>query len=86
MQFAKINDYKIKKDSYDKFSHQRWLEIKDTDSFQLDHATKKDRKFWTGGAVACDKNGNIAAATSTGVMTNKKFGRAGYLPIIGVGN
>ena len=88
MQFAKMNDYKIEDASYfyDDFRHKQWLEIKDTDSFQLDHATKKDSKFGTVGAVACDKNGNIAAATSTGGMTNKKFGRVGDSPMIGAGN
>ena len=45
----------------------------------------KDRKFGTVGAVALDKNGNIAAATSTGGMTNKKYGRVGDAPIIGAG-
>lgn len=39
----------------------------------------------TVGAVACDTNGNLAAATSTGGMTNKKFGRIGDTPIIGAG-
>jgi beta-aspartyl-peptidase (threonine type) len=88
MRFAKMNDYKIEKESYfyDELRHNQWLEIKDTDSFQLDHATKKDSKFGTVGAVACDKNGNIAAATSTGGMTNKKFGRVGDSPMIGAGN
>ena len=47
---------------------------------------KKDSKFGTVGAVACDANGNIAAATSTGGMTNKKFGRVGDSPMIGAGN
>ena len=40
----------------------------------------------TVGAVACDKEGNIAAATSTGGMTNKKWGRVGDSPMIGAGN
>ncbi|HMT08934.1 MAG TPA: isoaspartyl peptidase/L-asparaginase [Pyrinomonadaceae bacterium] len=40
----------------------------------------------TVGAVACDKNGFLAAATSTGGMTNKKFGRVGDTPLIGLGN
>ena len=40
----------------------------------------------TVGAVACDVNGYLAAATSTGGMTNKKFGRVGDTPIIGAGN
>jgi Asparaginase len=37
------------------------------------------------GAVALDQHGNLAAATSTGGMTNKKFGRIGDSPIIGAG-
>ena len=88
MQFAKELDYKLEEPSYfyDEFRHKQWLEIKDTDSFQLDHATKKDSKFGTVGAVACDQNGNIAAATSTGGMTNKKWGRVGDSPMIGAGN
>ncbi|NVJ51232.1 MAG: isoaspartyl peptidase/L-asparaginase [Gammaproteobacteria bacterium] len=44
-----------------------------------------DNKFGTVGAVALDKDGNLAAATSTGGMTNKKFGRIGDSPIIGAG-
>lgn len=43
-------------------------------------------KIGTVGAVACDANGYLAAATSTGGMTNKKFGRVGDTPIIGSGN
>lgn len=45
----------------------------------------KDNKFGTVGAVALDKQGNLAAATSTGGMTNKKYGRVGDSPIIGAG-
>jgi beta-aspartyl-peptidase (threonine type) len=88
MQFAKINDFAIEEASYfyDELRHKQWLEIKDTDCFQLDHAKKKDSKFGTVGAVACDKEGNIAAATSTGGMTNKRFGRVGDSPMIGAGN
>ena len=44
-----------------------------------------DKKFGTVGAVAVDRNGNLAAGTSTGGMTNKKFGRVGDAPIIGAG-
>lgn len=88
LQFAKKQGYSLEQDDYfyDDFRHQQWLEIKDSDSFQLDHAAKKDSKFGTVGAVACDANGNIAAATSTGGMTNKRFGRIGDSPIIGAGN
>lgn len=42
-------------------------------------------KFGTVGAVALDRQGNLAAATSTGGMMNKKFGRIGDAPIIGAG-
>jgi beta-aspartyl-peptidase (threonine type) len=45
----------------------------------------KDNKFGTVGAVALDLQGNLAAATSTGGMTNKKYGRVGDAPLIGVG-
>ena len=45
----------------------------------------KDKKFGTVGAAACDREGNIAAATSTGGMTNKKYGRIGDTPMIGAG-
>ncbi len=40
----------------------------------------------TVGAVACDSRGHLAAATSTGGMTNKKYGRVGDTPLIGLGN
>ncbi|MGY8932639.1 MAG: isoaspartyl peptidase/L-asparaginase family protein [Flavobacteriales bacterium] len=88
MQFAKANNYSLEKADYfyDELRHQQWLAIKDTNNFQLDHSVKKDSKFGTVGAVACDANGNIAAATSTGGMTNKKFGRVGDSPMIGAGN
>lgn len=88
MQFAKANNYQLETADYfyDELRHRQWLEIKDTDNFQLDHSTKKDSKFGTVGAVACDAQGNIAAATSTGGMTNKRYGRVGDSPMIGAGN
>ncbi|MBR9989466.1 MAG: isoaspartyl peptidase/L-asparaginase [Gemmatimonadetes bacterium] len=49
------------------------------------HEDDSDRKFGTVGAVALDRHGNLAAATSTGGMTNKRFGRVGDVPIIGAG-
>ncbi len=88
MRFADSLGYKLESPDYfyDEFRYQQWQEIKDSDDFQLDHSDKKDSKFGTVGAVACDKNGNIAAATSTGGMTNKRWGRVGDSPIIGAGN
>lgn len=88
MQFAEKMDYPLEKGDYfhDDFRFEQWQEIKDSDRFQLDHSAKKDEKFGTVGAVACDQQGNIAAATSTGGMTNKRYGRIGDSPMIGVGN
>ncbi len=88
MNFARSLNYKLKDESYffDQFRYDQWQELKGTDAFQLDHSTKKDSKFGTVGAVACDIHGNLAAATSTGGMTNKRFGRIGDSPILGAGN
>jgi len=49
------------------------------------HAAPVDHAYGTVGAVALDQAGNIAAGTSTGGMTNKKWGRVGDSPIIGAG-
>ena len=88
MNFAKSQGFKIlnKDYFYDEFRYKQWQEIKDTDAFQLDHSVKKDSKFGTVGAVACDQEGRLAAATSTGGMTNKKWGRVGDSPMVGSGN
>jgi beta-aspartyl-peptidase (threonine type) len=48
-------------------------------------APTEPKKFGTVGAVALDQSGNLAAGTSTGGMTDKKFGRVGDAPIIGAG-
>ena len=54
--------------------------------YQAAHQTlPTEFKVGTVGAVALDKNGNIAAGTSTGGMTNKRFGRIGDAPVIGAG-
>jgi len=52
---------------------------------ELEDPYFKDRKYGTVGAVAVDKNGNVAAATSTGGMANKRYGRVGDVPVIGAG-
>jgi beta-aspartyl-peptidase (threonine type) len=87
LQFAKIHNCPIETPEYfhDDFRFQQWQAVKGSDTFQLDHAANSDKKFGTVGAVAIDINGNIAAATSTGGMTNKKFGRVGDSPMIGAG-
>ncbi len=76
---------------YSPFRHDQWKAVRDTETYALDHNVKatsallKDKKFGTVGAVACDQQGNLAAATSTGGMTNKKYNRIGDTPIIGSG-
>jgi beta-aspartyl-peptidase (threonine type) len=76
---------------YSQFRYDQWKEIRDSDNYSLDHTHQdldelmKDKKFGTVGAVALDQFGNIAAATSTGGMTNKKYGRIGDSPVIGAG-
>ncbi len=79
------------------FTEHRWLQLQRAISsgrVTLDHSLSGSDRFTTGplvkpigtvGAVACDKNGYLAAATSTGGMTNKKFGRIGDTPIVGAG-
>ena len=90
MQFAESMKCKKEDDSYfyNEGRYQQWLEVKDTDKFKLDHSPSqlKDNKFGTVGAVALDVQGSMAAATSTGGMTNKRFGRIGDSPMIGIGN
>lgn len=82
------DDYFFNKERYE-----QWIEIRDSNFYQLDHkadnlkgvAPNTDHKFGTVGAAACDANGNIAAGTSTGGMTNKRFGRIGDSPVVGSG-
>jgi beta-aspartyl-peptidase (threonine type) len=82
------------------FEQKRWdqlQKIKETEKQLLDHSGDTtgeiqpldpglaDKKFGTVGVVALDEYGNLAAGTSTGGMTNKKYGRVGDSPIIGSG-
>jgi len=84
MQFARQVGVEMEEDAYfyNELRHQQWLDLRESEVFQLDHS---DKKFGTVGAVALSSDGNMAAATSTGGMTNKKFGRIGDSPIIGAG-
>jgi len=91
--FAIKQGIKLEPDEYffSQFRYNQWKAIRDSDTYSLDHTNQeleelmKDKKFGTVGAVACDQDGNIAAATSTGGMTNKKYGRIGDSPVIGAG-
>ncbi len=91
--FAIRQGIKLEPDEYffSQFRYDQWKAIRDSDNYSLDHTHQqleelmKDKKFGTVGAVACDRKGNTAAATSTGGMTNKKYGRIGDSPVIGSG-
>jgi len=79
------------------YTKERWdalqrVREQDPTKTELDHGSGKatlkavkDEKFGTVGAVALDVSGHLAAATSTGGMTNKKWGRVGDSPLIGAG-
>lgn len=91
--FAIKQGIKLEPDEYffSQFRYDQWKAIRDSDNYSLDHTNHqleelmRDKKFGTVGAVACDVHGNIAGATSTGGMTNKKYGRIGDSPLIGSG-
>ena len=91
--FAIKQGIKLEPDEFffSQFRYDQWKAIRDSDNYSLDHTHQgleelmKDKKFGTVGAAACDAEGNIAAGTSTGGMTNKKYGRIGDSPIIGAG-
>lgn len=70
---------------HNEYRYKQWQKLRGTENFQLDNTQYVDEKFGTVGAVALDQNGNLAAATSTGGMTNKHYGRIGDSPIIGAG-
>lgn len=88
LEFAKEHGFILENDEYfyDELRYQQWQEALKSGVVQLDHTPLKEDKFGTVGAVALDQFGNVAAATSTGGMTNKKYGRVGDSPMIGAGN
>jgi beta-aspartyl-peptidase (threonine type) len=85
-EFAHQQRVPLEDDQYffDQFRYEQWKETVGTDVYKLDHSDK-EKKFGTVGAVALDRNGDLAAATSTGGMTNKRWQRIGDSPIIGAG-
>jgi len=92
--FAKTCNCEVADTSYF-FDQKRWdqlQKIKQKEKTELDHGSvisrdsiNKDYKYGTVGVVALDQFGNLASGTSTGGMTNKKYGRIGDSPIIGAG-
>ncbi len=91
--FAIKQNMKLEPDEYffTQLRYDQWRDVRDSDIYTLDHksdkriSSVKEKKFGTVGAVACDSHGNLAAATSTGGMTNKQYGRIGDSPMIGIG-
>lgn len=86
--FAREQGIAIENDDYF-FTPQRWQQLQAAQASENPDAHRvsesSDRWLSTVGAVALDSSGNLAAATSTGGTTNKRWGRVGDSPIIGAG-
>jgi beta-aspartyl-peptidase (threonine type) len=86
--FARANGIEFADDDYF-FTERRWQQLQNAKSNEKQDAhlppESPDRWLSTVGAVALDASGNLAAATSTGGITNKRWGRVGDSPIIGAG-
>ena len=70
------------------FDQRRWdklLKVKESENASINGLLGEEKKFGTVGVLALDRNGNLAAGTSTGGLTNKMHGRVGDSPIIGAG-
>ncbi|MBC7950127.1 MAG: isoaspartyl peptidase/L-asparaginase [Chitinophagaceae bacterium] len=86
--FAALHGIPLEHDEYffSQFRYDQWKQMQNSDDVALDHnVALTEQKKGTVGAAACDVHGNIAAATSTGGMTNKQWGRVGDSSIIGAG-
>lgn len=91
MDFAKKVNARFENDDYF-FVQMRYEQLQmalKSDTMILDHTEDNfetgEKKFGTVGAVALDVHGDLAAGTSTGGMTNKKYGRVGDSPMLGAG-
>jgi L-asparaginase / beta-aspartyl-peptidase len=86
--FARQQGIAFEDDAYF-YTDYRWQQLQKAKASDRPDATflseTPDQWFSTVGAVALDRDGNLAAATSTGGMTNKRWGRVGDSPIIGAG-
>ncbi len=85
-QFARDHDIAFEDDDYF-YTERRWQQLQDAKSANEQVLLSESPGSWysTVGAVALDRQGNLAAATSTGGMTNKRWGRVGDSPIVGAG-
>jgi beta-aspartyl-peptidase (threonine type) len=82
--FAEEQELEIVDQSYF-FTQERWDALQKAKQQEREQKPDETKKIGTVGAVALDNYGNLAAGTSTGGMTNKKYGRVGDSPIIGAG-
>jgi beta-aspartyl-peptidase (threonine type) len=85
IEFAHDQGLPFEPDEYffSQFRYEQLKAAQGSDKVVLDH--DGERKFGTVGAVALDQHGNLAAATSTGGLTNKRYGRLGDSSVIGSG-
>ncbi len=89
-EFARQMNLDFESDEYffDKYRHEQYIDAIKENKVKLDHSGdpySSETKLGTVGAVALDNKGNLAAATSTGGITNKKYERIGDSSIIGAG-
>jgi len=85
-EFAVAEQFELVDEDYFSTDFRRQqLERARAEQTSLNELPPPEFRFGTVGAVALDRNGNIAAGTSTGGMTNKRFGRIGDVPVIGAG-
>jgi L-asparaginase / beta-aspartyl-peptidase len=82
-QFARENGIQEVEPSWF-YTQERWDQLQQLKAQKLS-AYDVDRKYGTVGAVAVDSEGHVAAATSTGGLTGKRWGRIGDSPVIGAG-
>ena len=88
MEFAKLCEVDIMTDDYFVIDSRirQWQEAQKAGGIMLDHEdAEPQHKLGTIGAVARDCQGNLAAATSTGGLVNKRWGRIGDSPVVGAG-
>lgn len=83
--YARSRNLPFEPDSYffTEHRHSQLMQLQGSQATRLDDSPQT--KMGTVGAVALDQHGNVAAATSTGGMTNKRYGRIGDSPVIGAG-
>jgi len=86
-EFAKMHGFELVDNTYfnSPLRFKQLLKARENGKAILDHTELEEKKFGTVGAVALDSAGNLAAATSTGGLTNKFFRRIGDTPVPGAG-